>query len=181
MSRTWSKFMEWQGIDLSGNRKIKWAFTHYKSIKNMAYTFLLMSVSIFCLLFYSVQKKNEIEVLTQQLEKLQTDTFDFENKISLLQNGNNITLPFAENNKIAQLFTIIQHIPLKNGGIDLIQLYQEQDLHLRISGNLKIEDDFKKLEQYLYQQEFIETKTEQVSVNHKNEISFIFSIKHKGS
>lgn len=173
--------MEWQGIDLSGNRKSKWVFTHYKSIKNIAYTFLLMGVISICLLFYSAQKKNEVEALTQQLEKLQTENFNFENKISLLQNGNNITLPFAEKKKIEPLFTMIQNIPLKNGGINTLQLYQEKDLHLRISGNLSIEEDFKKLEQYLYQQAFIETKTEQVSVNHKNEISFTFSIKHKGN
>ncbi|MEG9498449.1 hypothetical protein [Mannheimia indoligenes] len=173
--------MEWQGIDLSDNRKSKWIFTHYKSIKNIAYTFLLMSLISVYLLFYSVQKKNEINSLTQQLEKLQTDIFDFENKISLLQNGNNITLPFTENKKTELLFTIIKNIPLKNGGIDTIQLYQEKELNLIISGNLSIEDDFKKLEQYLYEKEFIETKTEQVSVNHKNEISFTFSIKHKGN
>lgn len=173
--------MEWQGIDLSDNRKSKWVFTHYKSIKNIAYTFLLMSLISFYLLFYIIHKNNEIKSLTQQLEKLQTDTFDFENKISLLQNGNNITLPFAENKKTEQLFTIIKNMPLKNGGIDTIQLYQEKDLYLRIGGNLSIEEDFKKLEQYLYQKEFIETKTEQVSVNHKNEISFTFSIKHKGN
>lgn len=173
--------MEWQGIDLSDNRKSKWVFTHYKSIKNIAYTFLLMSLISFYLLFYIIHKNNEIKSLTQQLEKLQTDTFDFENKISLLQNGNNITLPFAENRKTEQLFTIIKNIPLKNGGIDTIQLYQEKELYLRIAGNLSIEEDFKKLEQYLYQKEFIETKTEQVSVNHKNEISFTFSIQHKGN
>lgn len=173
--------MEWQGIDLSGNRKSKWVFTHYKSIKNIAYTFSLISLISLCLLFYSVQKKNEIESLTQQLEKLQADTVDFENKISHLKNNNNIILPFAEKQKVEQLFTIIQHIPLKNGGIDVIQLYQEKDLYLRISGNLSIEEEFKNLEKYLYQQEFIETKTEQVSVNHKNEISFIFTIKHKGN
>ncbi|WHP46950.1 hypothetical protein QMO40_10030 [Mannheimia bovis] len=173
--------MEWQGIDLSDNRKSKWVFTHYKSIKNIACIFLLMSLISFYLLFYSVQKNNEIKSLTQQLKKLQTDTFDFENKILLLQNGNNITLPFAENKKTEQLFTIIKNMPLKNGGIDTIQLYQEKDLYLRIGGNLSIEEDFKKLEQYLYQKEFIETKTEQVSVNHKNEISFTFSIKHKGN
>lgn len=173
--------MEWQGIDLSDNRKSKWVFTHYKSIKNIAYTFLLMSLISFYLLFYIIHKNNEIKSLTQQLEKLQTDTFDFENKILLLQNGNNITLPFAENKKTEQLFTIIKNMPLKNGGIDTIQLYQEKDLYLRIGGNLSIEEDFKKLEQYLYQKEFIETKTEQVSVNHKNEISFTFSIKHKGN
>ncbi|MEG9533302.1 hypothetical protein [Mannheimia indoligenes] len=173
--------MEWQGIDLSNNRKSKWVFTHYKSIKNIAYTFLLMSLISFYLLFYIIHKNNEIKSLTQQLEKLQTDTFDFENKISLLQNGNNITLPFAENRKTEQLFTIIKNIPLKNGGIDTIQLYQEKELYLRIGGNLSIEEDFNKLEQYLYQKEFIETKTEQVSVNHKNEISFTFSIKHKGN
>ncbi|MEG9481622.1 hypothetical protein V6W59_04960 [Mannheimia sp. HC-2023] len=173
--------MEWQGIDLSDNRKSKWVFTHYKSIKNIAYTFLLMSLISFYLLFYIIHKNNEIKSLTQQLEKLQTDTFYFENKISLLQNRNNITLPFAENKKTEQLFTIIKNMPLKNGGIDTIQLYQEKDLYLRIGGNLSIEEDFKKLEQYLYQKEFIETKTEQVSVNHKNEISFTFSIKHKGN
>ncbi|MEG9487280.1 hypothetical protein [Mannheimia indoligenes] len=173
--------MEWQGIDLSDNRKSKWVFTHYKSIKNIAYTFLLMSLISFYLLFYIIHKNNEIKSLTQQLEKLQTDTFDFENKISLIQNGNNITLPFAENKKTEQLFTIIKNMPLKNGGIDTIQLYQEKELYLRIGGNLSIEEDFNKLEQYLYQKEFIETKTEQVSVNHKNEISFTFSIKHKGN
>ncbi|MEG9475016.1 hypothetical protein [Mannheimia indoligenes] len=173
--------MEWQGIDLSDNIKSKWVFTHYKSIKNIACIFLLMSLISFYLLFYSVQKNNEIKSLTQQLEKLQTDTFDFENKILLLQNGNNITLPFAENKKTEQLFTMIKNIPLKNGGIDTIQLYQEKELYLRIGGNLSIEEDFKKLEQYLYQKEFIETKTEQVSVNYKNEISFTFSIKHKGN
>ncbi|MFA9487773.1 MULTISPECIES: hypothetical protein [unclassified Mannheimia] len=173
--------MEWQGIDLSGNRKIKWIFTRYSSIKNIAYTFLLMCFFGISLLFYIDNKQSELEALTQQLEKLQTDTFDFGNKISLLQNGNTITLPFVENKKIAQLFKMIQHTPLKNGGIDVIQLYQEKDLYLRISGTLSLEDDFKKLEQYLYQQEFIETKTEQVNVNHKNEISFTFTIKHKGS
>lgn len=124
--------MEWQGIDLSDNRKSKWVFTHYKSIKNIACIFLLMSLISFYLLFYSVQKNNEIKSLTQQLKKLQTDTFDFENKILLLQNGNNITLPFAENKKTEQLFTIIKNMPLKNGGIDTIQLYQEKDLYLRI-------------------------------------------------
>ncbi|AWW34328.1 hypothetical protein CT138_05460 [Mannheimia varigena] len=173
--------MEWQGIDLSDNRKSKWVFTHYKSIKNIACIFLLMSLISFYLLFYIIHKNNEIKSLTQQLEKLQTDTFYFENQISLLQNGNNITLPFAENKKTEQLFTIIKNMPLKNGGIDTIQLYQEKDLYLRIGGNLSIEEDFKNLEQYLYQKEFIETKTEQVSVNHKNEISFTFSIKHKGN
>lgn len=105
--------MEWQGIDLSDNRKSKWVFTHYKSIKNIAYTFLLMSLISFYLLFYIIHKNNEIKSLTQQLEKLQTDTFDFENKISLLQNRNNITLPFAENKKTEQLFTIIKNMPLK--------------------------------------------------------------------
>lgn len=172
--------MEWQGIDLSNNIKSKWVFNHYKSIKHISYTFLLIILISFYLLFYIIHKNNEIMSLTQKLEKLQTDTFDFENKISLLKNGKDITLPFAENNKIEQLFKVIQYIPLKNGGIDIIQLNQEKDLYLRISGNLSIEEDFKKLEQYLYQQEIIETKTEQVSVNHKNEISFIFSIKHKG-
>ncbi|AHG75136.1 hypothetical protein [Mannheimia varigena] len=172
--------MEWQGIDLSGKRKCEWIFTSYKSIKNITYTLLLTSLISVCLLFYIFNKKNEIEMLTQQSEKLQEDTFDFENKILLLQNENNIILPFIDNKKIEQLFTMIQHIPLKNGGIDTIQFYQENNLYLRMSGVLSIEEDFKKLEQYLHQQDFIETKTEQVNVNHKNETSFTFTIKHKG-
>lgn len=172
--------MEWQGIDLSGKRKCEWIFTSYKSIKNITYTLLLTSLISVCLLFYIFNKKNEIEMLTQQSENLQEDTFDFENKILLLQNENNIILPFIDNKKIEQLFTMIQHIPLKNGGIDTIQFYQENNLYLRMSGVLSIEEDFKKLEQYLHQQDFIETKTEQVNVNHKNETSFTFTIKHKG-
>ncbi|HDL6055960.1 TPA: hypothetical protein PXF88_000992, partial [Mannheimia haemolytica] len=48
-------------------------------------------------------------------------------------------------------------------------------------GNLDNQSDFQSLESYLYQQDLFETKTEQINVNHKNEIQFIFTLKHKGN
>ncbi|HEB5639031.1 TPA: hypothetical protein RZD90_002298, partial [Mannheimia haemolytica] len=91
------------------------------------------------------------------------------------------TLPFAEPKKIAQLLAIIDNLPLKNGGIETIQIYLETDLYLKIIGNLDNQSDFQSLESYLYQQDLFETKTEQINVNHKNEIQFIFTLKHKGN
>ena len=62
-----------------------------------------------------------------------------------------------------------------------IQIYIENELYLKISGNLDNQSDFKNLEHYLHQQDLFETKTDQINVNHKNETQFIFTLKHKGN
>lgn len=173
--------MEWQGIDLSDNKKRKWVLIAYSSIKNITYIVLFTGIISLYIIFYSLSQDKDINILTQQLAQKKNETLEFKNKILLLQSGENNSLSFAENNKLEKLLTLINKLPLKRGGIEVIQIHQEKELYLRMSGNLSEEDDFKKLEQYLYNQDFIETKTESVSVNHKNEITFVFSIKYKAS
>lgn len=173
--------MEWQGIDLSDNKKRKWVLIAYSSIKNITYIVLFTGIISLYIIFYSLSQDKDINILTQQLAQKKNEALEFKNKILLLQSGENNSLSFAENNKLEKLLTLINKLPLKRGGIEVIQIHQEKELYLRMSGNLSEEDDFKKLEQYLYNQDFIETKTESVSVNHKNEITFVFSIKYKAS
>ncbi|QLB40299.1 hypothetical protein [Mannheimia pernigra] len=173
--------MEWQGIDLSDNKKRKWVQIAYSSIKNITYIVLFTGIISLYLIFYGSNQNTNINILTQQLEQKKNEVLEFKNKILLLQSGENNSLSFAENNKLAKLLTLINKLPLKRGGIEVIQIHQENELHLKMSGNLSEEDDFKKLEQYLYNQDFVETKTESVSVNHKNEITFVFNIKYKAN
>ncbi|HHW7568221.1 TPA: hypothetical protein ACU21S_001545 [Mannheimia haemolytica] len=173
--------MEWKGIDLSANRKNNWLTVSDKGIKNVIYTLLLSTLISLALIFLYLQKNQEIQPLAQQLELVKTDILNIENKIISLNSNHTNTLPFAEPKKIAQLLAIIDNLPLKNGGIETIQIYLETDLYLKIIGNLDNQSDFQSLESYLYQQDLFETKIEQINVNHKNEIQFIFTLKHKGN
>ncbi|HGO5823551.1 TPA: hypothetical protein ACK3JW_001223 [Mannheimia haemolytica] len=173
--------MEWQGIDLSAHRKNSWLVTSYKRVKNVVYTLLLSALLGVVIIFYYLQKNQQIQPLVQQLEQIKTEILNIENKIIALTSHHKNTLPFADAKKIAQLLEIIHKLPLKNGGIEVIQIYIENELYLKISGNLDNEADFKNLEHYLYHQDLFETKTEQINVNHKNETQFIFTLKYKGS
>ncbi|HDZ6818326.1 TPA: hypothetical protein RS734_001596, partial [Mannheimia haemolytica] len=108
--------MEWQGIDLSANRKNNWFAGSDKGIKNVIYTLLLSALISLALIFLYLQKNQEIQPLAQQLELVKTDILNIENKIISLNSNHTNTLPFAEPKKIAQLLAIIDNLPLKNGG-----------------------------------------------------------------
>lgn len=171
--------MEWQGIDLSGNTQSKWVFTHYTVLKNTLLSLIFMSLISMFITFYFLQKKQEIRPLVAKLNQLQGEITSFENKITHLNNNAETVLPTASKEEIEKYLILIQALPLKNGGINSIQIYLEPQLHLKLNGKLQNQTDFKQLEKYLNSQDFIEIKTDQISVNHKNEIEFIFTLKYK--
>lgn len=172
--------MEWQGIDLSHNKQRDWVTTHWQTLKNLfLITLILIGIGL-SLLFYHLQKQQEIQPLVSQLNLQQTEYTALENKISHLQNHHKPNSPVAKQQQITQLLNIIEQLPLKNGGLNALQIYFEHSLYLRLSGKLNTQQDFQQLEAYLSKQKPIELKTDQINVNHKNEIHFIFTLKYKG-
>lgn len=172
--------MEWQGVDLSNSKQADWVSTHYTTLKHIFYFFLLIAGISLCLVFYHLQKKQEIELLANQLNQLQTETTVLENKMIYLQNAHKTELAFAKSPEIEKLLNLIYQLPLKNGGIHSIQIYIEQSLYLRLSGKLNSNAEFQILEEYLRHQHIAELKTDKINVNHKNETHFIFTLKYQG-
>ncbi|QLB14288.1 hypothetical protein A6B39_01905 [Mannheimia granulomatis] len=172
--------MEWQGIDLAGNAQSKWIFTTYYLIKKMALVlFSLIGIALF-LIFYHLQKKQEIYPLVEQLNQLQTENRALENKIANLQSHNQVSLPVSTKKEIEKFITLIMQLPLKKGGINTIQLYHDNRLYLKISGKISSQEDFQALDKYLKEQQVFELKTDHISVNNKNETEFIFTLKYQG-
>lgn len=172
--------MEWKGIDLSGSAKRKWVLAHYKSIKNILLIFFFTIGISVAFTVYSLQKKQEITSLAEEINQLDNQILTLKNKITQLQSNNNILLPFVKTGELEKYLNLIERLPLPNGGIESIQIYLESELYLKISGNIKRQEDFQKLEQYLNNQNFIEIKTDHINLNQHNETNFILSLKYKG-
>lgn len=172
--------MEWKGIDLTGKNRSKWIFTAYNTIKQIAFALLLAIGIGLITFFYYLQKIQEIHPLVMQLNQLKTEISVLENKINYLKSDHQTMLPFAENKKLEKFIILIEQLPLKNGGIDSLQIYLENHLTLKLSGKIHLLSDFQKLEKYLNEKDFIELKTDQININNRNETEFIFTLKYKG-
>lgn len=172
--------MEWQGIDLSGSAQSKWVFTSHKNIINTLFILLLAVGISLGLTFYHSQKKQEIIPLVEELRQLNNQTVAIKNKIFQLQNNNDNPLPFIKKAELEKFLILIKKLPLKNGGIESIQIYLEPQLYVKISGKFSTEEDFPTLESYLKKIDFIEMKTDHITLNQHNETDFILTLKYKG-
>lgn len=171
--------MEWQGIDLTDYSESKWIFTAYNTLKNIVLgSFLIIGISGL-LTFYHLQKNQEIHPLVSRLNELKNEISTLENKLTNL-NNNRTPSKFAKSEEIEKQLNLIHQLPLKNGGINLVQIYLENVLYLKLSGKLSSQEDFQKLEKYLNNQNQFEIKTDLINLNNKNEIEFIFTLKQRG-
>lgn len=171
--------MEWQGIDLSGSKKSEWVFTTYKTIKKIVFSLIFIITVGLTLGTNYLHKKQEVGSLVEQLNQLKTENTMLIQKLSNLQNNKQI-LPFIKSKQIEESFQLIERLPLKNGGINSIQFYLDNNFYLKIIGNLSSQSDFQALENFLREQTLFDLKVDQINLNHSNETNFIFTIKHQG-
>lgn len=172
--------MEWQGIDLTDYSESKWIFTAYNTLKNIVLGLFLIIGMSGLLTFYHLQKNQEIHPLVNQLNELKNEISTLENKLTNLKNNNRMPLVFAKSEEITKQLNLIHQLPLKNGGINSVQIYLEKAFYLKLSGKLSSQEDFQKLEKYLNNQNQFEIKTDLINLNNKNEIEFIFTLKQRG-
>ncbi|MDD0825051.1 hypothetical protein PTQ27_11360 [Mannheimia sp. AT1] len=171
--------MEWKGIDLAGSKQSKWVLTSYTTIKQFGLILLFIVGINLIFTFYYLQKKQEIYPLATQLNQLKAEKSALIQKIADLDNNKKI-LPFIKGHEIEQSFELIKNFPLKNGGINSILFYLDNNLYLKITGKLSSQQDFQMLEQFLREQDLFELKVDQINLNHNNETHLIFTVKHKG-
>lgn len=171
--------MEWKGIDLAGSKQNEWVLTSKKTLKKLYVLLIIMVGTSFLLSRYYLQKKQEIFPLILQLNQLKNEHVILTQHIADLQN-NAVHQTFIKSKELEESFKLINKFPLRNGGINSIQFYLDNNLYLRIIGKLSSQTDFQKLERFLREQALFDLKVEQVNLNQKNETSFIFTIKYKG-
>lgn len=169
--------MERQGINLTAYRLNFWKAQGIKNISYLSGVILFSGMLAGFLYFYALQKINQNRPLVAENKQLRHQLNGLSQQIDLLKHDRQTkNVPTIASSAIAEFTQLITRLPLNQGGVEFIRIYNDQKPSLKIAGILKRQSDFKRLEDYLHTFENMVVSIEHFQINDKNKVEFGLSV-----
>ncbi|MDH2999043.1 hypothetical protein A1D22_04095 [Pasteurellaceae bacterium LFhippo2] len=147
--------MEWQGVDISGNRIARWINGSIRALLWLSLS--LFASGLFCYFIYKsvsqliIKNQQDRQIINQQHQELNR----LEQQINKLKNQlqGNTQITYFSKKRILGIIHYLQQLPIQ-GGLNVAQLYFDEETNqekLKLIGILNTSSEFEQLEQQLKQ------------------------------
>lgn len=164
--------MEWQGIDISGNRQQKWRAKSLNSLLWLGVSFLFSILIAVLLTYFSLTFSKEKAGYQQQNNALSQQQEQIERQIAQIKNRNSFQTERKYLNKeaVTQFIHYLSEFSVQ-GAIDISQLYVDDKKKIKLIGKAFNHREFEQITHQLKQKE-IQYQIDNFQTNDKSQIEF---------
>ncbi|WGE89620.1 hypothetical protein [Actinobacillus arthritidis] len=169
--------MEWKGINLTDYRAKQWKQNIYKK---GIYLFLIAIVAVTLAIYLQLtvlQINQQNRPLVNQVAYLKKELVHLNGKLARSRSSPpiNIGRIFTEEH-IAKYLTLLQDLPLPQGGIEEVIFEYNEMPTMKIVGIFSHSDQFERLEKYLSEQKVFGFELVNFQINDQHQLEFSFNI-----
>lgn len=162
-----------RGINLTACHQTAWAKKRLQQLSQLAIALLLAGLFAAFALQQAAQLNRENLEQQSLRNQQQNQQAQLAQKIAQFKqqpqsNGEVLFRP----EQIHAFLTLLENIPIKNGGLEIAQLYQENTEQIKLIGKYQNQTEVQQLQEYIAQQ----NKTAKLEYLHTNENSVEFSL-----
>lgn len=174
-----SKDHNYHDLNLGGGRQLGW----HKEIKHRLFLMPLFLTILIALVWGIVSATRQLKTQNQQLQRdsgaISQKINDVKAKTARLQQTNLVVPPVLSPDMLETWLQRIEKLPLKHGGVEMVQLNNRNGFLLKINGKLANQAEFEQMNQY-FQQWKNPLRIEHFQVVEQQKVAFSLSIGNIG-